>query len=255
MGSDDLRIGHRRSLRIRDESGESESIQISRRLGRHARRQGHDSGEGRGAGRGRVEIHAPRSGAVRGPGPSQGLRAARGVDGNRIGAVPREPAHGPGEELGRVRAGVHVQPNSVGEHGVGRSQRQHRLSGGRHHAAAAELVGPRAGARRRTLRVERVPADQRAAARAESAEGLFRDGEQLSVPAGLPVQGSAALHRGRSISRVADQRGARFRTSAHRRRHDAAAERQRVAAGPQHRAAASRSGFDSDPDSDTGEGT
>ncbi len=41
---------------------------------------------------------------------SQGVRAARGVDGNRCGAVPGEPAHGSGEDVGRVPRRLHVQP-------------------------------------------------------------------------------------------------------------------------------------------------
>ena len=106
-------------------------------------------------------------------GAPQGVRAARGVDGAGRGAVPREPAHGSGEVVGGVRRGVHLQPHPVGEHGVGRPQGQHRLPGGGDHAAAAELVGAGAGAGRRPLRVERLPADQRAAARGEPGEGIL----------------------------------------------------------------------------------
>ena len=129
-------------------------------------RQGHDQGEGRGgAGERRPEVHAARPGPVRRSGAPQGLRAARRVDGAGRGAVPGEPAHGSGEDVGGVRRGVHLQPHPVGEHGLGRPQGQHRLPGGGDHAAAAELVGAGAGAGRRPLRVERLPADQRAAAR------------------------------------------------------------------------------------------
>ena len=45
----------------------------------------------------------------------------------------------------------------------------------------------------------------------ESGEGILRDREQLSLSAGLSVQGGAALHRRRSVPRLADQRSARAR--------------------------------------------
>src|SRR4029079_14419088 len=47
-----------------------------------------------------------------------------------------------------------------------------RLQGGRNHAAAAELVGPGAGAGRWPLRMERLPADRRAAARRGPGQGV-----------------------------------------------------------------------------------
>ena len=49
-----------------------------------------------------------------------------------------------------------------------------------------------AGARRWTLRVERLSADQGEAACAQSREGFHRDGEQRSIPAGLPAHDALA---------------------------------------------------------------
>ena len=93
-----------------------------------------------------------------------------------------------------------------------------------------ELQRPRAGARRRTLRMGRLPADQGAAERDEPREGLLGDREQLPVSARLSVSRCAAPHRHRPVPRLADQRGARHGPPPHRRRHDGTAERRPVAA-------------------------
>ena len=55
-----------------------------------------------------------------------------------------------------------VQPHAGREHGVGRSDRHHRLAGGRDPAAPAQLERPAAGAGRRALRVGRLPSHHRA---------------------------------------------------------------------------------------------
>ena len=59
---------------------------------------------------------------------SQGLRAAGGVDGDRLVAVSRQPADEPGEDVGGVPRRVRVQPDAVGEHDLGRPDRHHRLA-------------------------------------------------------------------------------------------------------------------------------
>ena len=112
----------------------------------------------------------------------QGLRAARGVAGAGRRAVSRQPADESGDDLGGVPRGVQLQPHAGGEHGVGRSQRHDRLAGGRHSAAAPQLERPAAGARRRPLRVGRLPADHGAAARGEPVARVRRDGQPLPVP-------------------------------------------------------------------------
>ena len=188
-----------------------------------------------------LEVHAPRPGGLGRPRAPQGVRAARGVDGDRRRAVSGEPAHGSGADVGRVPRRVHLQPHPGGEHGVGRSQGQHRLSGGGDHAAAAELVRARARAGRRPLRVERLPADQRAAARRES-------GRRVTSRRRTTICSRRTIRTRRrcttrapirfASSRISEVLGSR--PAAQRRRHDAAAERRRVDPGAQPRAAASR---------------
>ena len=73
---------------------------------------------------------------------------------------------------------------------------------------------------------------------ADPDKGYVATANNYLFPTGLSVQGSAALHRRGSVSRGAHQRGARIGTAAHGGGHDAAAERQRVAAGAQPRPAA-----------------
>ena len=94
------------------------------------------------------------------------------------------------------REALHLQPDAVGEHGLGRSRRHHRLAGRRHPAAAQELERPAARAGRRPLRVGRLPADRGAAARGESGARLHRDREQLSLPDQLPGQGRSCTCSG-----------------------------------------------------------
>ena len=60
-------------------------------------------------------------------------------------------------------------------------------------------------------------------------KGYIATANNYLFPPDYPLQGSAALHRRRSVPRLADQRGARVGPAPHGRRHDAAAERQRLA--------------------------
>ena len=133
--------------------------------------------------------------------------------------------------LGGVSRGLQLQPHPVREHGVGRSAGQHRLPGGRDHAAPPELVRAGAGARRRPLRVGRLSADQRAAARRESRRrGIIATANNYLFPPDFPYP--EALHYTGAdpyrVSRISEVLGSG--RLAHRRRHDAAAERQRLAA-------------------------
>ena len=136
---------------------------------------------------------------------------------------------------------MHLQPHPVGEHGVGRPEGEHRLPGRGDHADAPELVGPRAGAGRRPLRMERLSADQGAAARRRiRSKGFVATANNYLFPPDYPYK--EALHYTGAdpyrASRISEVLG--VGAAAHRRRHDAAAERQRVAAGAQPGAAPAR---------------
>ena len=61
-------------------------------------------------------------------------------------AVSRQPAHGPGNDMGRVSRRLQLQSDSVGKHGLGRHRQEHRVSGRRRVTDSAELERPRAGA-------------------------------------------------------------------------------------------------------------
>ena len=118
--------------------------------------------------------------------------------------------------------------------------RHHRLAGGRDPAAAAQLERPAAGARRRALRVGRVPAHHGASARGESSARVRGDGQPLPVPERLPVEGGAALHVGRPLARITHRGGAGLGAAVQRGRNGAAAERRSLAARARARAADAR---------------
>ena len=87
-----------------------------------------------------------------------------------------------------------LQPHPVGEHGLGRPQGQHRLPGGGDHAAArVELARPGAGAGRRPLRMERLPADQRAAARGQPGQGATSR-RRTTISSRRTISAQEALH-------------------------------------------------------------
>ena len=132
----------------------------------------------------------------------------------RFGAVSRQPADEPGPHLGGVPRGVRLQPDAGGEHGVGRSHGHDRLAGGRDSAAAAQLERAAAGAGRRPLRVGRLSADHRAAARGEPGARLRRHRQSLPLPQRLRLPRGDALRVGRPVSRLAHHRGARLRAPA-----------------------------------------
>ncbi len=95
-------------------------------------------------------------------------RLARG--GNR--PIPCQPATRPGHKLGRIPRSLPLVPDSVGEHGLGRRGRPHRLAGRGPGATPQELGRALAGARRRPLRVGRLSPRSRTAARDRPATGL-----------------------------------------------------------------------------------
>ena len=231
VGPDHLRTGRGRFVRLRHQSRERERVPLQGRLGSHARDRGHDSRKGREARSRRAEVHAPRSRGVRRPREPQGLRPARGMDGTGRRAVPRQPPHEPGDELGGIPRGVQLQPHAVGEHGVGRSRGPHRLAGRRHPADPPQLERAAARARRWPLRVGRLPADQGAAVRSGPRARVHRHRQQLPAARHLSLQGPAPLHVDRRLPRVEDHGGARLRTAVQHRGDDAAAERRRVGGG------------------------
>ena len=108
------------------------------------------------------------------------LRAAWMEIGSR--ALPGQPPHEPGPHVGGVPRGLRLQPHAGGEHGLGGPHRHHRLAGGRHPAAAAELERAAASARRWPLRVGWLPPDHRAPARGEPVARVRGHGESLPLP-------------------------------------------------------------------------
>ncbi len=113
VGTDDLRIRHRRPVCLRHEPDEHQPVPLPRRLGGHAGRQGHGAGEGRDAGRGRSEVHPARPRPVRRCDASQGVRAARRMDGAGRGALSGQPADGSGEVMAGICRSLYLQPDSI----------------------------------------------------------------------------------------------------------------------------------------------
>ncbi len=89
-------------------------------------------------------------------------------------ALPGQPAARPGCELGRVPRGVPLLPRPLGEPGLGRSRRPHRLAGRGPLTPSHEWERAASRPRRRALRVGRLPADPRPAPRDRPAPRLVR---------------------------------------------------------------------------------
>ncbi len=129
-------------------------------LGGDARGEGHHRRQGSRAGDRRPEVHAAWPGALRRQGAAQGLRAPRGVDGDRRAPYLASLRMNQARTWEEFREACTLQPHSRREHGLGR---RHGNIG--YQAVAITPIRPqlersRAGAGRRPLRVGRLPADQ-----------------------------------------------------------------------------------------------
>ena len=172
--------------------------------------QGHDSGEGGGAGRRRSEVHAPRPGALRGRAhhKAYALRAAW----MEIGAAPYLASLRMDQATSWDEFRAACTYSRMPAENMVWADRKGNIG---YQAVAiaplpAELV--RAAARCRATAATSGTAicrSTRCRTSQNPVERLYRDGEQLSVPARLSVPRGAALHRRRSFPRVAHQRSAR----------------------------------------------
>ena len=98
-----------------------------------------------------------------------------------------QPADRPGHELGGVPRGLPALPDPLGEPGLGRRRRPHRLAGRRPGAGPPRLGRAAAGPRRRPVRVGRLPARARAASHGSTRPGgWLATANQDNLPRGYP---------------------------------------------------------------------
>src|SRR5258707_3242660 len=149
-------------------------------MGGHAGHRRYDSNPWTRSSARPAQIHATRTGAVRGPYQSQSLCTPRGIpraSGNR--RLSGEPPGGPGAELGTIRSGDGETLHAEREHGLRGRGRKHWLVWLQHRADTSELEWNASGTGRWHLPVGRIPRYSAAAADSESERRILRERKSI----------------------------------------------------------------------------